>query len=227
MNNNIQIENWLNEVTNECHEFALETDLDFYVFQTPIIYNPELLIIGINPGGMGSYSQYLKKNNVKKRSPNSIYYSENTLINKPEWEIENKLKGNDVMRNAFKRLFNKENNLDILQNTVFMNMFYFNTQKEIHINNIKTKDVIKKYCIEKTIEFIDIIRPKNILFLTSNNKNLKDVTIKNIEEVGNNIKKGLLKDKVVYAIPHYGSYSAYSYENSEKTGKSLSKIFLK
>ena len=46
-----QRDNWLEEVSNQCHEFALMCNLDFYVFQTPCnIYNPELLIIGINPG---------------------------------------------------------------------------------------------------------------------------------------------------------------------------------
>lgn len=218
---------WLKEVSNQCHEFALKTDLDFYVFQTPVSYNPDLLIIGINPGGDKSYCQLLNDKGYSKRPYNDLGYNENTLVIKPDWEIENQLKGNDIMRNAFKRVFNKENNLAILENTIMMNMFYFNTQKEIHIDKIDIKDEIKNYCINKTKEFIEILNPKNVLFLTSNNKNLKSCSVQNIEVLGNNIKKGLLGKREIYAIPHYGSYSAYSYVNAEKTGKNLSEIFLK
>ncbi|MDR1582700.1 MAG: hypothetical protein LBS55_05490, partial [Prevotellaceae bacterium] len=52
---------WLSEVSDTCHEFALKIDLDFYVFQTPCdVYNPKLLLIGINPGGYKSYKQALE-----------------------------------------------------------------------------------------------------------------------------------------------------------------------
>lgn len=218
---------WLKEVAEQCHEFAIKTDLDFYVFQTPIFYNPDLLIIGINPGGDKSYSQLLKDKGYSKRPYDDLGYNENTLVMKPDWEIKNKLKGNDTLRNAFKRVFNKDNNLAILENTIMMNMFYFNTQKEIHINKINIKDEIKNYCIYKTKEFIEISNPKNILFLTSNDKNLKYCSVQNIEVLGNNVKKGLLGERNIHSIPHYGSYSAYSYVNAEKTGKKLSEIFSK
>lgn len=213
---------WLQEVAEQCHEFALKTDLDFYVFQTPIFNNPDLLIIGINPGGTGKYSDYLMSNKVEKRKPESLYYSDNTLYVKPDWEVD---KGNDTMRSVFKRVFNKENKLDILENTMMLNMFYFNTQKEIDIDKINIKAEIKKYCIEKTKEFINISNPKNILFLTSSNDNLKDCSVTKIEVAGSNIKKGLLGERTIYAIPHYSYYAAYSYVNSGKMGAKLSELF--
>jgi hypothetical protein len=211
---------WLNEVCDECHEFALEINLDFYVFQTPCDKcKPELLLIGAKPGGNRSYKEVLEEKGYDKRTPSSLYYKENTLVEKPKWETG---KGSDVMRARLKKVFNSDNNLDILSETVMMNMLYFNTDD---INKVKVE--IRKYCIDKTVEFLDIIKPKNILFLTSWEKSLKSYGIKNIKFVGreNSIKQGTLGKHTVYAIPSYGYYSAYSNINCDKMGKSLSEIF--
>jgi hypothetical protein len=214
-------EKWLNEVSDKCHEFALKIDLDFYVFQTPCNkYNPKLLLIGINPGGSKPYKDALAEKGYDKRPANDLYYNENTLAEKPEWETE---EGSDVMRNRLKRIFNKDNHLDILPDTVMMNMFYFNTDKAKDIDGIKTE--IRKYCVDKTLEFIDIINPQNILFLTSDYKALGSCGVRNTVPKENFIKQGILGSRTVYAIPHYGWYRAYSYENSAKMGKSLSLIF--
>jgi hypothetical protein len=75
------------------------------------------------------------------------------------------------------------------------------------------------------LEFIDIINPQNILFLTSTNNNLKSCGVKNITGKENFIKQGILGDRTVYAIPHYASrLGAYFGEKSVKMGKSLSEI---
>jgi hypothetical protein len=104
-----------------------------------------------------------------------------------------------------------------------MNMFYFNTGEAKDIAGIAVE--IRKYCIDKTLEFIDILNPQNILFLTSDEGNLSSCGVKDIVVKENSIKQGTLGKHTVYAIPHYGYYSAYSYENSAKMGKSLSGIF--
>ena len=141
---------WLESVSNDCHQFALKTNLDFYVFQTPIFYNPKLLIIGINPGGGKTYSEVLSEKNIDRRTSETLFYGENTLFEKPKWEIEGKLKGSDVLRDRLKRIFNEKNDLNILEDSMMMNMFYFNTVKEKDIASVNSE--IKKYCIEKTKE---------------------------------------------------------------------------
>lgn len=221
----IKKEQWLKEVSDTCHEYALKIDLDFYVFQTPANYNPDLLIIGINPGGDKSYQTTLEEKGYDKRPFNNLGYDENTIAHKPQWEIDGKLKGADVLRGAFKRVFNQDNNLDILENTVMMNMFYFNTKTEKAIAEIETLKEIKAYCIAKTLEFIELSNPKNILFLTSNNYNLRECAVKQITVLGDNVKTGKLGERVIYAIPHYGSYAAYSHVNAAKMGKKLSTLF--
>jgi hypothetical protein len=218
-------EKWLNEVSDECHEFASKIDLDFYVFQTPCDrYRPKLLIIGINPGGGKSYKKALEDKGYDKRPASDLYYTDNTIAEKPDWEREAGLKGSDVLRSRFKKVFNADNNLDILKDTVMMNMFYFNTKQAKDIDGVKAE--IRKYCIDKTLEFIDIINPQNILFLTSSYKNLGSCSVKNIVQKENFIKQGILGDRTVYAIPHYASrLGAYSHEKGAKMGKALSEIF--
>ena len=210
---------WLEEVSNQCHEFALKCDLDFYVFQTPCnIYNPKLLIIGINPGGSKTYTEMLKCKDYDKRPATDLGPDINTLIAKPDWETET---GNDKMRTNFSKVFTEENKLrSSLESAVMMNMFYFNTPKETDINLIDIE--IIDYCLNKTLEFIDILNPQNILFLTSKEASLKKCKIKNIVRIGNNVTKAELNNRIVFAIPHYGYYGAYSNGKSYTMGKTLS-----
>lgn len=213
---------WLEEVSNDCHSFATQTDLDFYVFQTPCEKpNPDLLIIGINPGGLKPYSQTLREKGYGQRPPHDLGYNENTLIEKPAWENG---KGSDVLRERLGRLFNDKNELNILADSVMMNMFYFNTNQAKDINGYSQN--ILEYCSKKTIEFIDLLNPKNILFLTTNQYLLKQCQVKLTGEVlEGHIKKGQLNGRIVYAMPHYGWYRGYSYDNCAKMAGSL-KSFL-
>lgn len=54
------LQEWGKKVCKECRAFIDEgnTDQDFYVFQTEIPKeSPELLLVGINPGGSKSYKE--------------------------------------------------------------------------------------------------------------------------------------------------------------------------
>src|SRR5690606_7611955 len=98
---------WLKEVADQCHEYALDIDKDFYVFQTRSdLFRPEILFIGINPGGKKTYQHALKdikSNNLEdRRLWTNLGYESNTLVSKPDWETQNNLKGNDVMRSRLK-----------------------------------------------------------------------------------------------------------------------------
>ncbi len=216
---------WLNEVSDKCHEFALNLDLDFYVFQTPVnTYNPDLLIIGINPGGKKKYSLTLKEKGYKKRPFNDLGYDINTLVEKPKWEIDAKVKGADTLRSRLKMVFNVENRLDgVLENTVMMNMFYFNTSTAVEIKDVTAE--IRAFCNMKTLEFIEILNPKNILILGST-KVLKEIGVKDVKNIAEAVKQSKLADRTVFSIPHYGAYAYYSKENSKKMAVALEKNFL-
>ncbi|MDP4290543.1 MAG: hypothetical protein Q8908_05635 [Bacteroidota bacterium] len=222
---------WLEEVCNQCHEYALKFDKDFLVFQTPCNnYNPELLIIGINPGGDTTYSEILNRKGYSKKSPSDLAYDVNTLTTKPYWESDKdgkKLsKGADVMRNRLGRIFNTENGLkETLEKTVMMNMYYLNTPTEKDLTEISNE--AKQYCVKKTIEFIEILNPKNILFLTSKKWNLNACNVTDVKKFENFVKAGQLNNRKVYAIPHYASrLGAYSTTNANLIAKTLKNILV-
>lgn len=218
--------NWLEEVAIKCHEFTEEYDFDFYVFQTPCNeYNPDLLIIGINPGGNESYSKKMKEKGIDKRAASDLGYDVNTLTTKPKSEIENREKGGDKMRDAFRRVFTPENKLqEKLEKAVMMNLVYFNTTKA---NDLKDAPAhIKTYCIDKTLKFIEILNPKNILFLGAE-PNLKQYGISDFKIIGNNIKTANFNNRLVFIIPHYGYYGAWSKEKGGKMGQTLSSLLAK
>jgi hypothetical protein len=218
---------WLDEVSNQFHEVALKLDTDYYVFQTDCsIYNPDLLIIGINPGGNKTYIVKLeefKKKGYDRRPGWSLKTNVNTLTTKPDWENENKEKGADKLRSSFSRVFNEKTGLkQTLENAVMMNLIYFITAQADDLEKIPIED--RKACLTRTLEFIKILNPKNILFLTSDEKYLKEANIQK-KHIENNVSMGMLGDRDVYIIPHYGYRGAYSYVKAELMGKTLYRCF--
>jgi hypothetical protein len=220
---------WLDEVSNQCHVYASQTNVDYYVFQTSCDeYNPPLMIIGINPGGGKTYEQILSKENWTRRPLKSLKYNVNTLISKPIWEIQDKEKGADFMRSRLKNVFTSDNGMwSVLENAVMMNMCFFNTKDEVLLNN-KITNEIQQYCQRKTIEFIDILNPQNVLILTSSNKNLSKLNDINPVPVSRYIKSGLINERVVYSIPHYAARtSAYSREVGPEIGHKIFSLLYK
>jgi hypothetical protein len=220
---------WLEEVVEKCHEFALKLDIDFYVFQTPCdIYNPDLLIIGINPGGGKGYKKMLENEQLEKRPIESLLYSVNTLTTKPYWEIERNEKGADFMRSRMNSVFTKENGLNkTLEKAVMMNMCYFNTEDESLLNKTISKEV-QDFCADKTLEFIEILNPKNILIISSSIKNIRKLKVRGeITQIGRFLKSGFINDRLLFAIPHYAARtSAYSKTEGTNLGVELKSQFI-
>jgi len=166
---------------------------------------------------------YFKKEGYDRRPASSLKYAINTLTTKPDWEIANKEKGADKLRDSFKRVFNEKTGLkQTLENAVMMNMFYFNTVKADDLDNISIE--ARKKCLERTMEFIEILNPRNILFLTSDKKLLSEVKVQKTH-IENNVSKGFLGSRTVYIIPHYTYYGAYSSNKAELMGKTLYRCF--
>lgn len=155
-------ETWLKEVAEKCDNFASRNDEfpDFYVFQSRSdIYNPDLLIIGANTGNAITYRQIKKIKKIDKRTWLDLGYGSNQYIeneNNPEWRINKPIL----------KMFQSKNARKALENSVIMNVIYFNTKSvsDLKKHNVEIKE-IKNFCIKKTKEFIDIIKPKNILFI--------------------------------------------------------------
>ncbi len=217
-------EKWLNEVADQCHEYALKIDKDFYVFQNSSkTFRPELLLIGMNPGSSGTYQEALKNikqnKNEDRRNADNLDYDKNLLVESGgDWDnMEN-------VRKKIKAIFHSEDLFKYLENSVMMNMVYFNTDSSSDIKKLGVE--IVNFCTSKTIEFIEIIEPRNIVFFTSDSRILKKYGVKDIKKVGDFTKTGILNGREVIAIPHFSARGYSTYDIKNKIGSELGK-FLK
>ena len=206
-------EKWLKEVATTCNKYGEILDKDYYVFQTDSKkYSPEILLIGINPGG---------SENFKIRNWDELDSDPVTLYEKPDWEKKCKLKGADVMRARLKKVFYNDILFEKLKKTTMINLLYFNTKDSNQAYTLKNE--IREFCKQKTLEFIKLVNPKNIIFLTSDKNELKSIGIKDILPIGDNVWSGVLNDKTILIVPHYAARAPlnYSTENGRKIGDKL------
>lgn len=217
-------EKWLIEVADQCHKYATEIDLDFYVFQNSSkIFNPDLLLIGINPGSSTTYTKALENirinKNEDKRSSNNLDYEKNLFVESGgDWDdMEN-------VRTRIKAIFHTEKLYKYVKNSVMMNMIYFNTTGSNDLKSLGRE--IEEYCITKTAEFVDFVQPKNIVFFTSDSTLLKKMGVKDIKQVGDFTKTGFLDGRQIIAIPHFSARGFSSTDVKNKIGDELVK-FLK
>lgn len=209
---------WLKEVCTRCNHFGTrETEKvtqDFYIFQTSCnTYEPELLIIGINPGG---------NNPFRERTPAELQgYDVNILTDKPYWETD---KGTDVIRQNFKRVFDQELE-PLLNDSVMMNMVYFNTPTEKELDGLPQDAT--DFCRTKTIEFIGILNPRKIIFLTSFEPKLRKYGVTGIDYLGCQVRRGVLNSREIYAIPHYGYRDTWKGEKGRLMSEKLKETILR
>ncbi|MDO5017073.1 MAG: hypothetical protein Q4E10_01770 [Porphyromonas sp.] len=207
----IELQKWGKKVCKECRAFInkSETDLDFYVFQTELPKeSPELLFVGINPGGSKPYSEYVTEKGKERETIDDLTQGFN---------IYKYSEGNSRQSGAFRRV---EALWKYIENDRItgINACYFNTNNEGDLGK-----EIWDLCTPLTQELIGILNPKKIIFLFTGDEKLKRMGIKSIEGVGAYVKKGLWKGQEVYAIPNHAWYRAYSYENALKISDILSK----
>ena len=214
---NDKLDKWLTEVADQCDVYAKETDLDFYVFQSDYPTQPvDLLILGINPGGSGSYTAAIN-NKRKERNDNSISKRDKTMLAQGVNIYAVDGVGNDVMRGKLKRVFTSDYLTEQLSNSIAANIYYFNT-RDVQALGQLSQDV-KSYCELKTKELIKILNPKRLIcFCTDYNGGIRQLGITDIEVLPYCLKKGQLDGKDVLLMPNPGYYKAYSYENAQNMG---------
>lgn len=216
-----ELDKWLEEVAEQCHQFAQEIDLDFYCFQSALpTTNPDTIIVGINPGGNKKYSKALEElsdyfgEKITKRTKSLLSMGFN------HYSVLHPCSSNKKMVIKLSRVFNNDFLQNTLEHSTIFNIYYFNTKDVSLLYSNLNKDV-KQYCIKKSQELIDILNPKHIIFLCSEDKELVSMGVQEIRGIGNYVKTGMLNGRKIIALPNPGYYKAYSYKNGVKMGEHL------
>ena len=228
----IKKEKWLQEVADGCHEIAIKNENypDFYVFQSQIFENPDLLNIGANPAGNETYKDMLQRKQIERRTKDDLINSSdgknNEYISNPDWAISKPIL----------EMFSGKRTREVLENAVIMNAVYFNTKKVEHLGNFKEdKKVMKDFCSNKTLEFIkDICKPKNILFIGKNAPEWLKIKFHHIDDSvcrtsdGKNylVVKKYLNEIPCYIIHHTSMNKSFNTgENLQRKKEFFEKVF--
>lgn len=195
---NLRKEKWLKKVSDRCHEIAIKDENypDFYVFQSEIIFNPNLLIIAANPHGDVKYKGMMAKKGIERRTKDHLCNSRNMYIDNPDWEISKPIL----------QLFGHPRLIAILKNSVIMNAIYFNTNKVADLKKFAHGNEMINTCQNLTKEFVyTILKPKNILFLGEDAPKWMSIKFNHIENsvLRNNKEIPLIKKVIINEIPHY------------------------
>lgn len=172
-----ELQQWAAEVIEKITPIAEEINLAYYPLQSEAKMNPELLIIGLNPGSQGEYKE--QKTNDKwefkdgKMTTERLLKGNPTYAEKDTWPIFKGMKNIAFIRESI------ESN-----NYCFINYIFFGTKGIKDFTSISNDREIEEICIEFTKKFIEIIKPKHIIVLG----------LKGMESISK-IEKTLLKGK--------------------------------
>ncbi|MEI8274014.1 MAG: hypothetical protein WCG08_15475 [Paludibacter sp.] len=200
-----KLQAWLEDVAITCDKYAREIDRDFYPFQSNVFENPELLIIGANPGNEEDYKSFIEKNKrgrLASELSNCGENGENAYIaykDDPKWKINKPIL----------KMFETPKMRTILENAVIMNVVYFNTVKVEDLKTYNSGGEIIKACVDFTYEFVyNILKPKNILLLGEAAPKWMKISYnyKNDTILWNKSNQWLIQNKMVNQIPHYKIY---------------------
>jgi hypothetical protein len=190
-----------------------ETDLSYYVFQTSYRYNPDLMIIGINPGGEYGNEKYLVNKVAEDGKFKNMYidwmHGENPDKSKNEWF------------NTLCSAFDYPNNPEmkkVLENAVGTNCFYINTGSVESLNKhydtnsltVESKSLVRK--------LISIIQPKKILTLGDIPFNcVRDTktTVLAVNDI-NKIKSSFCRGIPIFNIPNPSRIHKNQYYSGQK-----------
>lgn len=161
-NFNKRLSQWLQEVADGCHAIATnpnyDMDLDFYVFQSGVQFQPELMIIGSNPGRLVRYSEMNAIMKRERRLAGELGYESNQFLANDGWGTMRSLC--DLFSGAILR--------PVFEEAVLTNIVYFNTgsYKELQKRVKRGGREALAFCVKKSMELIrEIVQPRRLLLL--------------------------------------------------------------
>ena len=215
MNIQEEIVKWAEKTVREYHEIASrkEVNLAYYTQSdlSLISEEPELMIVGINPGSGGTYKEQCENKNWSYLYHNNK--DENHLLKGNYCREEGKpssWKNHREWRywNGLKRCLSQTNLNEIIEDDskiIVTNASFLNTKKADGIS-----DSLLKMTIPYTLDLINITNPKHLIFLSGKKcfERLLNLsrTSENIQfeykKVCGNIYVGVLNGKLCIGIPH-------------------------
>lgn len=191
-------------------------NLGFYT-QTPLSIflrlpqSPDILILGINPGSKGGKDN-MTGNELLKGNPcfwgksdDVILYELRDLPDKKKhkkgWDLWHKI--HDMLNDS-----GKGELLDKLDRFVLSNIIFYGTENESQL----PKGNYKKECAEQTLKLIDILKPKVVLLLGKQSKELFNTLIDGpkLETIVPQSVSYCYKDCHIFAIKHTACrYTSY------------------
>jgi hypothetical protein len=144
-NNEIFFIEIMKEVDQEWFKFRDKLKKGYAVFYSPPRINPELMIIGFNPGGDEKAFNRCREN----KFPQGHEY----------------LKENYPMAKKMKELFKNMGTLELLQNSVKLNLIFFRSKATDEWKAIEktTRNHLEEFCLNKVEYIIMKLEPKFIL----------------------------------------------------------------
>ena len=153
---------WLQKVADGCHEIATNPtynmDMDFYVFQSNVSFQPDLMIIGSNPGGRKSYTSMNQERKRERRTANDLGISDhNQFLVNDGW---------GSMRSLCE-LFSGPILRPVFEKAVITNIVYFNTGsfQELRKRINQGGREALQFCVKKNLELIRILCPQHIVLM--------------------------------------------------------------
>lgn len=219
---NEKLKKWADFTVKYCHNIALITDRSFYAFQSEPKENPEVLILGLNPGGNFSYqSMYDHKTdgwglNKSRKMITEVFIHQNPgykggRLEDPikEWNILNNMNKTINVNNEFRQLFD---------NMVYMNILYFNSTdfNEFKDHFKELWQEVYENCIQlSTLLITEIIKPKRIICLGIDNCYKRFIGNAQSEElIKGSLYKSLKNDFKIYGMTHPSARTSnFSREN--------------
>lgn len=225
-----ELREWAEETANVYNPIAERIKLGYYtqsvlsrIERTDQL--PKIAILGINPGAEGGAikqsGQELLNGNpcFKGKSDEEILFD----LHK-RYDIQKRRYGWDIIRKMYKILESsgKEKLLENLDDFLLANMIFFGTAKQYQI----PKGLERKKCVEQTLRLINILKPKVVVLLGKECRNL-------FNNVSGTKMVAITPDNAVFycfynschviSMYHTAYYRYYTHENMEKVGKIIGK----
>jgi len=224
----VKLESWAKETVN-VYNRIVETlnekkpDIKWGYYTQSVLnretLNPDILILGINPGAAGggimTWEELLQGNPCFKGKGDEeilfdLYKRHDPKKRKYGWDLTNKV--NKMLEYAGKQTLND------LDKFVLSNMVFFGTEHQGDIPKVINQEV----CAQKTLELIDILKPKVVLLLGDQSRDLFKKVIKDVEmeEIVPNYHAHVFycfyKERHIISIYHTAFYTFYNHPDNMK-----------